>query len=291
MVKAKSSIVTSPRIEEIKRKKKRRIRFAIIFYCVSFLIIFFGLAFASRIPKIKINNIEVNGTHIIDSTQVTENIQNHINGRYIYLFDRNNTFIYPKASIERDLMRNFPRIDKLSVSLRGLHTIVLDITERTGAYLYCGANIPEVASEAGDNCYFINSDGEIFDKAPYFSGNVYFKFYIPVDGMEDPLNKVVMSKDTFKQIISFTDGLDNLGLHPVSVVMSDPAQYAFHLERKNNVSSPVVYFNKENDLVKIFANLSSAMNKQEFKDEINAKYDNLLYIDLRFNNKVLYKFR
>jgi hypothetical protein len=290
MAKAKSSLVTSPRIEEIKRKKKKRIRIAVLFYSVSFIVIFVGLAFASRIPKIRINNIEVNGTHIIDSADVIQNINNHISGRYIYMFDRNNAFIYPKSSIEKDLKDKFPRIESLSVSLRGFHTIVVDIGERTGAYLYCGANIPEVSNEAGDNCYFINTSGEVFDKAPYFSGNVYFKFYIPIEGMEDPLNKIIMSKETFQKVISFVDGLESLGLHAVSVVMSDPTQYAFYLDRKGNTSSPVIYFNKENNLDTIFANLASAMNKQEFKDEIMSKYDTLLYIDLRFNNKVLYKF-
>jgi hypothetical protein len=33
------------------------------------------------------------------------------------------------------------------------------------------------------------------------------------------------------------------------------------------------------------------MKKQEFADEIISKYDDLLYIDLRFKNKVFYKFK
>ncbi len=291
MAKANSSLVTSLRITEIKRRKKKRIRFAIIFYTISIIIVFLGLGFLSRLPKIRITNIEVNGTHIVDSTQVIENIKGHISGRYIYMFDRNNAFLYPKRNIEQDLVHKFPRINSIDISLKGFNTIIVTIDERTGSYLWCGANIPAVITESGDNCYFINSNGEVFDKAPYFSGSVYFKFYVPIDGMEDPLNKIILNTETLQKVIVFVDGLEALGFDTVSVVMADPEAFAFHLDRKGNTAEPVIYFNKENDLNTIFENLASAMSKDEFKDNINSKYNNLDYIDLRFNNKVLYKFR
>lgn len=291
MPKVNSSLVTSPRIMEIRRKRKKRIIFAVIFYLLSIIIIFIGLIFLSRLQKMRIVNIEIKGTHIVDNTQIIENINNHINGKYLYLFNRNNAFIYPQNKIKNDLLIKFPRINNIDISLKGLNTMIVNIDERTGAYLWCGANIPEVVIESGDNCYFINSNGEVFDKAPYFSGNVYFKFYVPIDGMEDPLNKIILNKDTFQKIIAFVDGLNALGLNSTSVVMNDPEAYVFHLERKGNIFEPIIYFNKENDLNKIFENLSSAMSKKEFKDNIISKYNNLHYIDLRFNNKVLYKFR
>ncbi len=291
MAKAKSSLVTSPRIEEIKRRKKRRIRFAILFYSVSFIVLVVLFTLVSRIPKLHIKNIEVNGTHIVDSTQVIDYTNSQISGRYLYLFDKKNAFIYPNNKIQKDLVKKFPRINNIDISLRGFHTIVIDITERTGSYLWCGASIPEVVSDAGDNCYFVNSDGKVFDQAPYFSGNVYFKFYIPIDTVDDVFNKQVLDQPTFQKVISFTDGLEALGVHAVSVVMNNPAEYAFHLDRKSNIAEPVIYFNSENDLNKIFQNFSSAMSKDEFRNQINTKYDVLQYIDLRFNNKVLYKFR
>jgi hypothetical protein len=40
----------------------------------------------------------------------------------------------------------------------------------------------------------------------------------------------------------------------------------------------------------ILDNLSVSMGKPEFANDIHSKYDTLLYIDLRFDNKVLYKF-
>ena len=45
------------------------------------------------------------------------------------------------------------------------------------------------------------------------------------------------------------------------------------------------------DFDMILDNLSISMKKKEFAEEINTKYNTLLYIDLRFKNKVLYKFK
>ena len=53
---------------------------------------------------------------------------------------------------------------------------------------------------------------------------------------------------------------------------------------------PKIIFKEDNDLGVILDNFATAMGEKEFANEINSKYDTLLYIDLRFKNKVLYKF-
>ena len=54
---------------------------------------------------------------------------------------------------------------------------------------------------------------------------------------------------------------------------------------------PEIIFNKDANLETILEDLSLAMGKKEFADAINSGYNKLLYIDLRFKNKVLYKFQ
>ena len=291
MYKDKRGITTSPKIVEMAHKrKKRNIRLSILFF-ILFISIIAGLSYLSNYNKIVIKNIVVNGTHIIDNNEVDRRIKEDLAGKYIYLFAKNNSFIYPKTFLEKDLKITFPRIETLEIKLDGLNTLIVNIGERTGSYMYCGADLPEKNEDIGENCYFINSDGYIFDIAPYFSGNIYFKFYIPLDATAEILGQNVMDKENFHQIISFMDGLIELGLDPVSVTMVNEESYAFHLKARSDGTEPKILFKKENELSTIFNNLASAMKKQEFKDEIMTKLDKLLYIDLRFSNKVLYKFQ
>ncbi|MEK7586086.1 MAG: FtsQ-type POTRA domain-containing protein [Patescibacteria group bacterium] len=283
-------ILTSPRIMDMKRKRRvRRIRLNVLIF-VLFLSIVYALGYFSSNHRITINRISITGTRILKEEEVLTIVKNALSGKYIKLFSRSNSFIYPKNQIHKELTTKFPRIEKLSINRDNWNTLHIDISERFGSSLYCGKNVPDEKLEVGENCYFVNNDGYIFDKAPYFSGNIYLKYYIGLpEGVGDPMGKQILSPDIFHKYIRFIDGLTTLGFKPIYVVIGggDNSIYLDHIE---GVTAPKIIFTNENDMDNILDNLSLSMNKPEFANEIKGKYTTLLYIDLRFKNKVLYKF-
>lgn len=285
----KRDILTTPRTIELLRKKRKRHHAIAVILFFLFVGLVIGLSYLSKYPKFVISEIKVEGTHIIDPQAVEALVRADIGGNYIYLFKKANIFIFPEKKLRADILKTFQRTDKLEIKRAGFRGLVINITERSGSYLWCGANVPTDKSLEGDNCYFLNTDGYIFDTAPYFSGEVYFKFYAPLGEGVAPMGAYVLPKDTFKDIITLADGVTALGLHPVSIVMSDENQYEMYLSR-TATSTPKILFNKENDVSLILTNFIAAYNKPEFKKEVMDKYNTLSYIDLRFKNKVLYKF-
>jgi len=286
-------IPTSPRIIEIKRKRRAlRIKLGILFV-VLFVGIVWLLSFLSSIKNITINEITIMGTHIVDQTDIESVVRKNLSGKYLYLFPKSNSLIYPHNKISKDLIATFPRIKTLSVYIDSLNTLRIEITERKGEYLYCGATVPENKNEVGENCYFINNDGFIFDKAPYFSGNVFFKYYVKVgDGAADPLGKQMLSKDEFQTMVRFIDSVAELGFRPTYLEMnSEEGTNYLYLNHSPSGTKPRIIFKNSDNLVLLEENMAIAMKKKEFADEINSKYNALQYIDLRFKNKVLYKFQ
>jgi len=285
-------IPTSPRIKEIRHKRRvRRIR-RLVFFSVLFVGIVIGLAFLSGERHTVIDKIVVTGTHIIYQDDIQKEVQANISGKYLYIFYKANSFIYPEGKIYNNLISKFPRIEKLSISREGQKTLHIDITERTGEYLYCGASIPLEKAQVGENCYFLNNDGFVFDKAPYFSGNIYFKYYMALDSdITDPLAKQMMSVDNFHKLARFIDGITYLGFKPIYIVGEKDDTYSLYLEYEINGTMPKIIFNKNDDFGVLLDNLTLAIGKKEFADEIHSKYNTLLYIDLKFKNKVLYKFQ
>lgn len=285
-------IPTSPRIIEIRHKRRvRRLRLFIIFFLL-FVSFIWALSFFSGNKRIVIDNIVINGTHIIDQEEIKQEVYKNISGNYIYLFSKSNSFIYPRKQIYNNLRLNFPRIESLSVTRDGLKTLQIEITERVGSYLYCGSSIPEIKDDVGENCYFINNDGLIFDKAPYFSGNVYFKYYMTLESdIINPLGKQMISIDKFHKLARFIDMITSLGFKPIYIVTDQDNTNSLYLNHGVDNTIPKIIFKNDDDFDIIQENLSAAMKKKEFADEINSKYNTLLYIDLRFENKVLYKFQ
>lgn len=284
-------IPTSPRIKEIKRQRRiRRTRFY-LFYLFLFFIFIGALSFFSDHKKVIIDNIEITGNRIINEEEIKEDIQKIISGKYSYLFSKKNVFIYPKRKIYNNLMTNFTRIENLSINLIEFNTLKINITERKGTFLYCGKDIPENIENIGENCYFTNDDGFVFDQAPYFSGHVYFKYYMDLNYEgHNPLGAQILDKESFHRLNRFIDDIILLGLKPIYLKKENDNIIYLYLNHKTKDRAPHIIFRLDDELDKLIEDFSLAMNKKEFADEINNKYDKLLYIDLRFTNKILYKF-
>ncbi len=284
-------ILTSPRVEDMKRKARaRRIRLSALLI-ILILSIVYALGYFSSNHRVTINKIVITGTRIINSTDIEENVNSYISGKYFKLFDKRNIFLYPKERIYKHLTSNFTRIDKLSIYLSNINTLNLDISERSGTGLYCGENIPETEYDIGENCYFINDDGYIFDRAPYFSGNIYFKYYGPISDVNNPLGQKFLPSEKFYSYVRLIDNVIKFKLKPTHLIIDEEGNSSLYLDHEINSTNPKIIFKTEDDLEKLSENFALAMSQESFASEINSKYTNLLYIDMRFKNKVLYKFQ
>ncbi len=282
-------ILTSPRIQEIKKRRRNRKIRSVFVYLIFILTLIGAASYYSYNQYITINNITVDGQQIINKEEIEKNIEDTLSGKYIYLFSRANSFIYPNKEIYNNLLKEFTRIETLNISHSGLNTLNVKIKERKGSFLYCGPIVPKILSEIGENCYFVNNDGYIFDKAPYFSGNVYFKYYLKIEE-ENPLGAGLMKAEEFHNLVRFIDNVKKIGFNSNYIVVDQDQTVSLYLDHFTNNTSPIIIFKIDSDLDILLDNLTLSMNKKEFSDEINQKYSKLLYIDLRFKNKVLYKF-
>ncbi len=281
----------SPRIIKIKRKRRAlKVRLVILFVVLFFLIVWL-LSYLSSFKNILIKEITITGTQIVDQSEIEDLIRESISGKYLGIFSKNNSLIFPRKKIEKNLIETFPRIEFLSVYIDRLNSLRIDINERKGTYLYCGEKIPETENEVGENCYFINNDGLIFDEAPYFSGNVYFKYYLKSGEEGNLLGKQMLDKEEFYRIVRFIDGISSLGFNPIYLEIDENDTGYLYLNHGSKIKPAKIIFKIDDDLKIIEDNLYIAMNKKDFSNEITNKYDSLLYIDLRFDNKVLYKFK
>ncbi|MFA5797928.1 MAG: hypothetical protein WC916_07930, partial [Candidatus Woesearchaeota archaeon] len=106
-------IPTSPRIIEIRHNRRvRRLRLFVLFF-ILFISIIWALSFFSSDKHIVIDKVAITGTHIIDQIDIKIEVYKNISGKYIYLFSKANSFIYPHKQIYNNLRLNFPRIESL----------------------------------------------------------------------------------------------------------------------------------------------------------------------------------
>ena len=285
----KRNILNSPRLLELKRHRRKVFLGKVLFFVFTLSVIFAGLAYVSRISNLNISAIEILGNKTLDATVVKSIVQNEIIGNYLWFFPKTNIFFYPKDNIKKDLFNQFSRLESISLSVKN-KVLEVSLTERTALYTWCGdtinlvAELPSDNSTAKEKCYFMDEAGYIFDEAPYFSGDVYFKFY----------GKTADSyflKQKFLELIQFKKTLEGMGLRPVAIYVLDDGNARVYLSSGAQGEKPEIRFKADADFQKVAENLQTALTTEPLQSDLKNKYSSLLYIDLRFGNKVVYKFR
>lgn len=274
------------------RRKKRTKR--IIILCLLFAVIIFGLSYVSKMPAINISSVVVDGAVAVSHVQVEEIANKEISGRYMSLFSKKNIFIYPGGKVRQKLLENFKRIDTLNLIIENNSELHIKITERGGKYLWCGEHVPDPDTSPDlARCYFVDDAGYIFSQAPYFSDNIYFKFYgVRVEEESEVSGSHVADAELFAKLTEFATSIKSLGLTPRGMLLGVDGENNLLLERRgnNDVLPPRIMFKSNADLEKVTSVLSSALAGEPLKEMMEEKYSKLLYLDLRFANKVFYKF-
>lgn len=237
----------------------------------------------------QIDTIEIDGAHTVSVDAIREIIKNKLSGNYFFIYSRGNSYLFSRNEIEYALLETFPRLASAQVFRNGNHTIKVVVSERKPYALWCG----EISDGSElPNCWFIDITGFVFDKAPAFSTGVYMEVYGKLDekNNRDILRGVLPS-------VSFATANNFARL--VRAEVGEPIRIAFKDEEEINLtiqssqpypflSGVIVRFKNENDPVLLLKNLLVAIRAQ-FPESIALK-KKLLYIDMRFGNKIFFGF-
>lgn len=288
---SKRVVLKPSHIAERERKAKKRRLYFLISAIVVLLSI---LSFVSHLRPINISNVIVEGNRISSVRDITKSVNKTIEGNYLFIFSKSNIFIFSKSNIEDKLLSEFPRLETVSVSRLGFNGIKVEVKEREGQYLWCGYLDEDFNINSESTCYFTDEEGYVFGTSPYFSGNAYFKFYgsETMNRTISPVGQNLVSKELFVELLRVVYGLERLGIISESIKIRDNGEYHIVLEKTANsqTSKSFIIFSKDNNLEESLENLTVAFSSADFKKQFDEQRDSLLYIDLRFKDKVYYKF-
>lgn len=262
-------------------KKKTREKNLKIALAILVLVIVVGVpVYLARTSRFLIAHIDLRGNSVTNNEDIERIVASNLSGSYLWIFPRSNAALYPKDIIRKDLMTNIPRLRSVEFELEGATLLHITVEERTPAVLYC-ADVTVPASPA--ECYFADESGTIFSQAPAFSGDVYLT-YGRIAPFEFPMGQNILPADEFARTRSFVKEMNALGIFPrVFLIAGDE----YHLLLSNGAK---VLVNRKDNLGEIYSNLEAFFSDASIRKESNF-LDRILYIDLRFDNKVFYKFR
>lgn len=286
----KRNVLNSPRLSELKKRRRRAVLNKILISFLGFFAILASLIYISNRPSLNISEINIVGNKVLDVQTLKNTVQKQLTGKYLWFFSKTNILLYPESKIKSELKNKFKRIQDVNLSVKDNQVLMVSLNEREAKYTWCGQIVDFAANQ--DKCYFLDQNGYIFDEAPYFSGEVYFKFYgmVGLDDSGTPLGSY-FSKENFTKLILFKDTLINMGLKPFMLSTMDNGDVELYLSTQTTKSTyPKIIFNINADLQNVAENLQAALTTEPLQSKFKNKYSSLEYIDLRFGNKVYDKF-
>ncbi len=284
----RKTILNSPRLLEFKKQKQQESKKRIFWATFFLLAVSVGLIFISRWERVNISILEIAGNKVVDTEEINKVVEDNIAGYYIRIIPKTNFLFYPKNKIITDLSNNFERLEHVFVDIKG-NTLLVSVTERKAVYTWCGKE--KIATErTSESCYFLDDSGYVFDKAPYFSGAVYFRFYGKLSNeAENPLGSYY-NKEIFSKLRLFAKNSEDMNLDPVGMEVDSSGEIKMYLQEVKIREQPEIFLRVSSDFEKITENLDTALSTDPLKTKFAEKYDSLEYIDLRFGNKVYFKF-
>lgn len=275
--------------EKLAKRRKAHAKGRRIFLVLVFLVILGTAGFFTYGERFQITNSIIAETQAVSADEIKINVDNYLNGNRGLIVPRTNIFLYPKNALSENLAKNFPRLKNINLEIKNKE-IIVTTTEREPAYLWCGEVLPNTRQEAFlETCYFVDDSGFIFSLSPQFSDAVYPKIYTTLESSENPIGKHAIASNILENVSILAKNIISANYKISAYSVTSDKDVLIYLYR-NSDKVPEIRYNPDHDPLKVSANFKTAINTQPLKKKLADSFAILDYIDLRFANKVFYKF-
>jgi hypothetical protein len=238
--------------------------------------------YISHLERFLISEVEVVGNSVTADSEIREVVQRVMSGKYFWLYPRSNELMFPRGEIRQELSANVLRLKSVELSSSKSGKLLVSVEERTPHGLYC-EDISDISNPR--SCYFVDEGGFIFSTAPSFSGEVYF-LYSAREPVEGPLGTQYIARDSFRSLSFYIESLRKLNVEPRAVeINTRTGEYNLILQNEGRIVWKITQ-----DLDRIAQNLEAFLLDDEVVAQRNF-LNRVLYIDMRYENKVFYKFQ
>ncbi len=262
--------------EKKHRKGGRQIPWRKIWITLGTIAVFTGLVVFIRAPRFQVKEVNVVGTNVADPIEVSQFVLGKLQGNFVRVLPRSSILLISPDKLTKEVAAAFPRFKSVKVDRDSFSSLRVDVAEYGGMYLWC---------DTEDTCSFMDETGTVFADAPYFSGSAYTKI---VSGARQEYPFAPITAEQLALVGHLKEKLAAIEIVPLSFAFeSDHKLVVAFIHHSNRA---VILFNPNEDADVMLGTLYSGLRT----NPVSALYHNeskvLEYLDVRFANKLIYKF-
>lgn len=260
------------RLSRRRRKKRRMLRvFIFLFF---FAVIFAGLVYVSYLPRFRVRSLSFSGLESINQEKAENITKSFLASKRFLFLPADSIFILPSQQLKKELSANFLKIKDIIIDKDYSGFLNIKIKERQLWAILC-------SGEEASSCFYADDQGFLFQKAPVFNGNVIRRF-LDLRGNNFGPGNTFLEPGQLNKIKYFVDKYESVyGGKITEVILEPEGIYKMQTDKGWDI-----IIDSQTGQEEAFENMQIALSS-----EIKEKADALNYIDLRFGNKIYYKFK
>lgn len=257
----------------------RKVIAALVIVAVFLLLPVLGGAFwyLTNLAYFRIGEIGVEGAALIPADDIRGAARAELAGRYWRVFPADFVLFVSGETLAQSLRERFSEIAEVGAEKRLPNRLHITIRERELWGVYCVRHDPAVPSES---CFYVDMEGTAYEPLSGFEGSLLPIVY---SAQELKTGERAVATETISFFSEAAAALGNIGLKPLALSLSTstPGDGRLLLAEKWEV-----WISFGRPVEEWLGVLNTVLEK-----DIGARRKDLEYVDLRFGNKVFYKYR
>lgn len=270
-----SRIVYSRKPEPKKSIPKR------VWYSLAVLIVLgiigWGVWYLANLPYFRVDRIEISGVRRLPAPDIERAAAEAISGEQWLIFPRNNFFLVSSVRVRERLREAFPQAAEISVEKKFPDRLIIAVEERSLWGVVCSRPDAVLPPES---CFYIDRRGTAYEELASVEGWLVPVIYIP---QKSALGTQAVPEATLDFFNQAKGALASINGNLILLAVSSSTPSDVRLTLSENWDILVSSSRLPSEWVKIL--------KTVLEKDIGEKRSQLEYVDLRFGNKVFYKFK
>ena len=276
------------------KKSKKRIPARVIWIWVVFLSLVFllaGAVYLLRLPYWQIKKVEIKGLVIVDPADINTKVNNFISGRKFFLLPQSSYLLFNSNDLALLLKQDFPRLEQVLVKKTLPDSLEVVVKERELFGVFCSSPQDLENKIWEGKCVYIDKTGFAYNAAPVSSGSLLLK--IKSDAAEARVGAILLDQDLMNDFMLLSEGLEKVaGIRPVAFEFFSQISSEIKVETSGGFK---ILFKRGDNFENAFRVLKTVLEQEIYPHTfgsvgVKGKRAQLEYIDLRFGNKVFYRF-
>lgn len=240
-----------------------------------------GIVMLLGAEQLQVKDVSFSGLKTLSADELRDKVFRKLSGEYALLMPKRSVFLIQKNALASMLQKEFPRLRTVAVRREFPSALAIAVEERQLWAILCNdALTPENSEDVV--CVYTDDTGFAFEEAPYSRGSLILK--IRTDFSEIKAGAEILAPEVAVRLRLLQERVEEItGSRVIRFEFLRQVPSEIRVEMDEGFA---LMFLREGDFDNAFRVLKTVL-EQEIKD----KRQKLEYVDLRFGNKVFYKFR